>query len=83
MGCLIKNITFVYVLAEFMYVHRERRAEFEIFLNNERKKMELFRMRETKEFLSVDELFEKCETADIHMNTLEVNLNYRLAVNFF
>lgn len=72
MGCLIKNITFVYVLAEFMCANRERRAEFEIFLNNERKKMELFRMRETKEFLSVDELFEKCETSDIHMKTLEV-----------
>lgn len=72
MGCLIKNITFVYLLAKFMCTCRERRAEFEIFLNKERKKMEIFRMRETKEFLSVDELFEKCETADIHMNTLEV-----------
>lgn len=34
--------------------------------------MELFRMREIKEFLSIDELKEKCDIADEHMEMLEV-----------
>lgn len=51
---------------------RERRAEFKVFLDDERKKMELFRLREIKEFLSLDELKEKCDIADEHMDMLEV-----------
>lgn len=35
--------------------------------------METFRMRETKEFLTIDELKEKCDIADQHMELLEVN----------
>lgn len=35
--------------------------------------METFRLRETKEFLSIDELKEKCETVDNFMEILKVN----------
>lgn len=34
--------------------------------------MEVFRLRETKEFLSIDELREKCETSSSFVRTLEV-----------
>lgn len=61
--------------SSFGTLHRERRTEFEEFLTEERKKMELFRLREIKEFLSLDELKEKCDTADQHMTMLEVCLN--------
>lgn len=48
---------------------------------SERKKIEVFRLRETKEFLSIDELREKCETSDQFMDILKVtktnNQNYR------
>lgn len=34
--------------------------------------METFRLRETKEFLSIDELKEKCDISDGFMETLKV-----------
>lgn len=34
--------------------------------------MELFRIRETKEFMSLDELKEKCDIVDQHMDMLQV-----------
>lgn len=34
--------------------------------------METFRLRETKEFLSIDELKEKCDTMDVFMDILKV-----------
>lgn len=34
--------------------------------------MEMFRLRETKEFLSIDELKEKCDTMDVFMEILKV-----------
>lgn len=52
---------------------RERRIKFETYLINERKKMETFRLRETKEFLSIDELKEKCDIMDVFMEILKVN----------
>lgn len=36
--------------------------------------MEIFRVREIKEFLTLDELKEKCDTTDEHMDMLEVCL---------
>lgn len=51
---------------------RERRTKFEAQLMNERKKIEVFRLRETKEFLSIDELREKCDTSDQFMDILKV-----------
>lgn len=53
---------------------RERRTKFETHLMSERKKIEVFRLRETKEFLSIDELREKCETSDQFMDILKVNI---------
>lgn len=60
-----------------MFPHRERRTSFEAFLANERKKMELFRLRETKELLTLDELKEKCDIVDQHMDMLEVIINLK------
>lgn len=54
---------------------RERRTQFEAQLMSERKKIEVFRLRETKEFLSIDELREKCETSDQFMDILKVQNN--------
>lgn len=71
-------ITFFYCSSSFVEyktsttTRRDRRTAFEAFMLNERKKMETFRMRETKEFLTIDELKEKCETANQHMELLEV-----------
>lgn len=43
--------------------------------------METFRLRETKEFLSIDELKEKCDTMDVFMDILKVYIpNGRLAM---
>lgn len=53
-------------------MHRERRTKFESYLLNERRKMETFRLRETKEFLSIDELKEKCDISDNFMEVLKV-----------
>lgn len=36
--------------------------------------METFRLRETKEFLSLDELKEKCDISDNFMDILKVNI---------
>lgn len=47
--------------------------KFENYLVNERRKMESFRLRETKEFLSLDELKEKCDISDNFMEILKVN----------
>lgn len=55
---------------------RERRIKFETYLINERKKMETFRLRETKEFLSIDELKEKCDTMDVFIDILKVTQQY-------
>lgn len=41
--------------------------------------MELFRLREIKEFLTLDELKEKCDISDEHMEMLEV----RAIINVF
>lgn len=46
--------------------------KFEAYLVNERRKMETFRLRETKEFLSLDELKEKCDITDNFMDILKV-----------
>lgn len=54
------------------FIYRERRTKFENYLVNERRKMETFRLRETKEFLSLDELKEKCEISDNFMEILKV-----------
>lgn len=56
-----------------VHAHRERRIKFETYLISERKKMETFRLRETKEFLSIDELKEKCDTMDVFMDILKVH----------
>lgn len=40
--------------------------------------MELFRLRENKEFLTIDELKEKCDIVDEHMDMLEVNIYSKL-----
>lgn len=56
----------------FVFVYRERRTKFEAYLVNERRKMETFRLRETKEFLSLDELKEKCDMSDNFMDILKV-----------
>lgn len=52
---------------------RERRLKFENYLINERRKMETFRLRETKEFLSLDELKEKCDISDNFIDILKVS----------
>lgn len=36
--------------------------------------MEAFRVRETKEFMSIDEMKDKCDATDKMMDVLEVNL---------
>lgn len=46
--------------------------KFEAYLVNERRKMDAFRLRETKEFLSLDELREKCDISDNFMEILKV-----------
>lgn len=56
------------------HFRRERRTKFEAHLMSERKKIEVFRLRETKEFLSIDELREKCDTSDQFMDILKVSL---------
>lgn len=53
--------------------HRERRTEFEEFLKNEKRKMEVFRVREVKEFLTLEEMKDKCDVTDEHMDMLEVS----------
>lgn len=69
--------SFIYVINQkkttYKKNNRERRTTFETNLLNEKRKMETFRLRETKEFLSIDELKEKCETSSNFMRTLEVN----------
>lgn len=55
-----------------LFWRRERRTKFEAQLMSERKKIEVFRLRETKEFLSIDELREKCESSDQFMDILKV-----------
>lgn len=57
---------------EFFCILRERRTKFENYLVNERRKMETFRLRETKEYLSIDELKEKCDISDNFMEILKV-----------
>lgn len=59
-------------MSSILLCYRERRSKFEIHLLNERKKMETFRLRETKEFLSIDELKEKCDISDNFMDILKV-----------
>lgn len=54
-------------------MHRERRIKFEAHLVKEKTKMETFRLRETKEFLSLDELEEKCNISDNFMEILKVH----------
>lgn len=56
----------------FLPNHRERKTKFENSLANDRRKMETFRLRETKEFLSIDELKEKCDISAAFMETLKV-----------
>lgn len=57
----------------FVFRRRERRTKFEAQLMSERKKIEVFRLRETKEFLSIEELHEKCESSDQFMDILKVS----------
>lgn len=38
--------------------------------------MEAFRIRETKEFMSVDEMKDKCDATEKIMTVLEVNLSF-------
>lgn len=58
-------------------IGRERRTKFELHLMSERKKIETFRLRETKEFLSIDELREKCDYSDHFMEILKVRSGVR------
>lgn len=66
-GCIFAYETFHFC------VHRERRIKFEAQLVKEKAKMETFRLRETKEFLSLDELEEKCNISDNFMEILKVH----------
>ncbi|XP_053695545.1 dynein axonemal heavy chain 3 [Sabethes cyaneus] len=50
---------------------RERRVQFEAYLNTEKKKMDHFRTREIREMLSLDDLREKVATVDGLMLILE------------
>ncbi|XP_058823709.1 dynein axonemal heavy chain 3 [Topomyia yanbarensis] len=50
---------------------RERRVQFELYLNTEKKKMDHFRTREIREMLSLDDLKEKVATVDGLMLILE------------
>lgn len=59
----------------FVLRRRERRTKFEAQLMSERKKIEVFRLRETKEFLSIEELHEKCESSDQFMDILKVSFD--------
>lgn len=60
------------MLTNISFAHRERRIKFEAHLAKEKTKMETFRLRETKEFLSLDELEEKCNISDNFMEILKV-----------
>lgn len=51
---------------------KERRAQFEQYLIQEKKKMDSFRLRDVREVLSVEDLKEKVATVDGLMETLEV-----------
>lgn len=51
---------------------KERRAQFEQYLMQEKKKMDSFRLRDVREVLSVEDLKEKVATVDGLMDTLEV-----------
>jgi hypothetical protein len=52
---------------------KERRAQFEQYLMQEKKKMDSFRLRDVREVLSVEDLKEKVATVDGLMETLEVS----------
>lgn len=61
---------------QFIIHHnRDKRAAFEEFLCSEKSKMEAFRIKETKEFMSVDEMKDKCDATEKIMTVLEVNLS--------
>jgi hypothetical protein len=51
---------------------KERRAQFEQYLLQEKKKMDSFRLRDVREVLSIEDLKEKVATVDGLMETLEV-----------
>lgn len=59
---------------------RERRAEFEIQLLQEKKKVDTFRSREIRDVLSLDELREKVETVDQLCGILKVNIFYWISI---
>lgn len=60
---------------------RERRAEFEVQLLQEKKKVDTFRSREIRDVLSLDELREKVETVDHLCGILKVNKSYKDILN--
>lgn len=66
----MKMVNFIFTNISFVY--RERRIKFETHMVKEKTKMETFRLRETKEFLSLDELEEKCNISDNFMEILKV-----------
>lgn len=72
---MLENISFSF--------YRERRIKFETHLIKEKTKMEAFRLRETKEFLSLDELEEKCNISDNFMEILRVQTAYSNDNTFF
>lgn len=45
--------------------------------------MEAFRIKETKEFMSVDEMKDKCDATEKIMTVLEVNLSFVVVCLFF
>lgn len=54
---------------------KERRTQFEQYMQAEKKKMDSFRLRDVREVLSLDDLKEKVTTVDGLMDTLEVIKN--------
>lgn len=60
----------------FVSFNRERRIKFETHLTKEKSKMETFRLRETKDYLSLDELEEKCNISDNFMEILKVHVPF-------
>jgi dynein heavy chain len=51
---------------------KERRSQFEHFMQTEKKKMDSFRLRDVREVLSLDDLKEKVTTVDGLMEALKV-----------
>lgn len=59
---------------------RERRAQFELQLLQEKKKVDTFRSREIRDVLSLEELKEKVETVDNLCGVLKVSSQFIILV---